>query len=379
MLSEIRFNQLNSTGKELDFIKDAISRGNLAGDGFYSQKCQRFMEEEFGFRKCFMTGSCTDALEMAAILLNLAPGDEVIMPAYTFVSTANAFVLRGAKPVFCDSRADHPNMDERLIEGLITERTKAIVVVHYAGMACKMDEVMDIAERHGLYVVEDAAQAIGSYYIDEDGAKLPLGGIGHLGTFSFDGQKNINCGEGGMLVVNSEEFLRRAEIVWQKGTNRAAFFRGEVNRYAWVDVGSNFPMSELNAAYLFAQLQNLHVINEKRRSLWEEYFAFFKAAGHRLSLPEVPQWTTNNGHNFYLVCDSHEVRSSWLRALKEFNIGAAFHYQSLSGSALVGADSSSTPQSNRFSDCLFRMPLFVGLDFTEVRDRMDKLNVAIEP
>ncbi len=374
--SAIPFNQLHTTGNELACIQDAISQGNLAGDGAYSKRCERFFEERFGFFKCLMTGSCTDALELAAIVLDLKPGDEVIMPAYTFVSTANAFVLRGAKPVFCDSREDHPNMDESLVEGLITERTKAIVVVHYAGMACKMDVIMDIASRHGLKVVEDAAQAVGAHFIDDQGVEHPLGGIGHLGTFSFDGQKNINCGEGGMLVVNSKELVARAEIAWQKGTNRAAFFRGEVDKYGWVDVGSNFTMSELNAAFLFAQLQELDAINAERRSLWEAYWNLFKESGESVALPHVPQWATNNGHIFYLVCETLERRTHLLERFKAMNIGAAFHYQSLSRSQVVDADSNSTPQSNRYSDCLIRLPMYVGFDFHDLRRRIESLHKA---
>ncbi len=365
----IPFNKMHVTKNELSFIDDAIAGGNLAGDGKYSRKCQLFFEESFGFRKCLMTSSCTDALEMAAILIDVEPGDEIIMPAFTFVSTANAFVLRGAKPVFCDSRADHPNMDESLIESLITRRTKAIVVVHYAGMACKMDVIMDIAQRHNLIVIEDAAQAVGSYYINDSGVKHPLGGIGHLGTISFDGQKNVSCGEGGILIVNDEKFVGRAEIVWQKGTNRTAFFRGEVDKYGWVDIGSNFTMSELNAAFLFAQLQNLSQIIQERQSIWETYAEFFRSVEIDLQLPHVPDWSTNNGHIFYLVSQDEQSRTRLLQEMKSQSIGALFHYQNLSKSIMGGENSGSTPLCNRYADCLFRLPLYVGIDTDEMQKR----------
>lgn len=366
----IPFNKMHITKNELSFIDDAIAEGNLGGDGKYSRKCQSFFEKSFGFRKCFMTSSCTDALEMAAILLDIEPGDEVIIPAFTFVSTVNAFVLRGAKPVFCDSRADHPNMDEALIESLITQRTKAIVVVHYAGMACKMDVIMDIAQRHNLMVIEDAAQAVGSYYIDDSGVKHPLGGIGHFGTMSFGGQKNVSCGEGGMLIVNDEKFIGRAEIVQQKGTNRTAFFRGEVDKYRWVDIGSNFTMSELNAAFLFAQLQNLSQIIHERQSIWETYAEFFRSIETDLQLPHVPDWSTNNGHIFYLVCPSELSRTRWLQAMKSQSISAHFHYQNLSKSTMCGENSGSTPNVDRYADCLFRLPLYVGIDTDDMQKRL---------
>ena len=375
----IPFNKMHITNSELSFIKDVIADGNLSGDGKYSRKCQSFFEESFGFRKCLMTSSCTDALEMAAILLDVEQGDEIIMPAYTFVSTANAFVLRGAKPVFCDSRADHPNMDESLIESLITRRTKAIVVVHYAGMACKMDVIMDIAQRHHLIVIEDAAQAVGSYFIDDSGGKHPLGGIGHLGTISFDGQKNVSCGEGGMLIVNDGKFIGRAEVIWQKGTNRKAFYRGEVDKYGWVDIGSNFAMSELNAAFLFAQLQNLPQLIQERQSIWETYAEFFQSVETDLRLPYVPDWSTNNGHIFFLVCSDEQSRTRWLQAMKSQSIGAIFHYQNLSKSSMGGETSSSTPNCDRYADCLFRLPLYVGLDTDEMQKRFRTIPLLNQP
>lgn len=332
----IPFNKPYTTGKELSYIQDAIERGKLSGNGHYTQKCQSFFEERYGFRKCLLTTSCTDALEMAAILLEVGPEDEVIMPAYTFVSTANAFVLRGAKIVFCDSRPDHPNMDESLIEGLISERTKAIVAVHYAGMACNMNVIMDVAARHNLFVVEDAAQAIDSFFIDQNGNRHALGGIGHLGAFSFHETKNISSGEGGMLVVNDERFEQRSEIIWEKGTNRTAFFRGEVDKYGWVDIGSSFLMSELNAAFLWAQLEELEEILDKRLRIWETYDTCLKDIFPELQRPKIPRWSTNNGHISYMISDSIETRTEILEDLRSRGIGAVFHYQDLSQSSFLG-------------------------------------------
>lgn len=365
----IPFNKPYKTGKELSYIQDALDRGKISGNGYYTQQCQSFFQKRYGFRKCLLTASCTDALEMAAILLDIAPGDEVIMPAFTFVSTANAFVLRRAKIVFCDSRSNHPNMDESLIEGLITERTKAIVAVHYAGMACKMDAIMKIADRHGLFVVEDAAQAVDSYFVDSDGQKHPLGGIGHLGAFSFHETKNIICGKGGMLVVNDGRFEKRSEIIWEKGTNRTAFFRGEVDKYGWVDIGSSFLMSELNAAFLFAQLENLDEILQKRRYIWEAYDDFFASELTAFLRPSVPDWSTNNGHMYYLVCEALEKRTLALDAFKSVGVGAVFHYQNLSSSKMgIGFGGAQLEQATRYSNGLFRMPLFPELDVKEVME-----------
>jgi len=256
----IPFNKPYLTGKELEYIGDAVSRGKISGNGHYTKKCHEFFQERYGFKKCLLTTSCTDALEMAAILCDIQQGDEVIVPSYTFVSSANAFVLRGAKIVFADSRNDTPGIDESKIEALITPRTKVIVPVHYAGFACDMDIIMDIANRYSLLVVEDAAHGIDSFYKGR-----PLGSIGHLGCFSFHETKNIQCGEGGMLIINDEKFVKRAEIIWEKGTNRSAFWRGEIDKYGWVDIGSSFLPSEICAAFLFAQLENMDDIQLKRK------------------------------------------------------------------------------------------------------------------
>ena len=248
-------NKLYITGNEFQYIQSAIANRHLSGNGNYTQLCHQFFNEKYGFKKCLLTTSCTDALEMCAILLDIKSGDEVIMPSFTFVSTANAFILRGAKIILADSLITNPNIDENQLEKLITKNTKAIVVVHYAGIACNMGAIMQIANKHNLFVVEDAAQAIDSFYVNEENSKQPLGSVGHMATFSFHESKNIQCGEGGMLVINDERFIARAEIIWEKGTNRAAFFRGEIDKYNWVDIGSSFLPSEITAAFLYAQLQ----------------------------------------------------------------------------------------------------------------------------
>jgi len=291
----IPFNKPFFTGQETEYIKQAVSSGKISGNGTFTNKCQNFFEKKYGFKKCLLTNSCTDALEMSAILCDIQPGDEVIVPSYTFVSTANAFVLRGAKIVFADSRLDHPGIDESKIERLITSRTKMIVPVHYAGVACNMDVIMEIAKRHHLFVVEDAAQAIDSYYKGR-----PLGGIGHIGCFSFHETKNIQCGEGGMIVINDERFCKRAEIIWEKGTNRAEFFRGEVNKYGWVDIGSSFLPSEITAAFLFAQIEHLDEIQTRRKQIWNTYYDELKTLEklNFLKLPYTPEYASNNGHLF---------------------------------------------------------------------------------
>ncbi|MCU0289298.1 MAG: dTDP-4-amino-4,6-dideoxygalactose transaminase [Acidobacteria bacterium] len=361
----IPFNKPYLTGKELDYIKDAVSFGKISGNGDFTQKCHGFFQERYGFKKCLLTTSCTDALEMAAILLNIQPGDEVIMPSYTFVSTANAFVLRGAKIVFADSRPDHPGIAEDGIEELITPRTKAIVPVHYGGVACDMDKIMDIADRHGLFVVEDAAQAIDSYFTGKGGIQKPLGSIGHLAAFSFHESKNIQCGEGGMLVVNDPKFEKRAEIIWEKGTNRASFWRGEVSKYDWVDVGSSFLPSEIMAAFLWAQLENLDGIQGKRKTIWNSYWQGLKdwADTAHVQLPFIPDYAPNNGHLFYLVCKDLEQRTRLIGKLREKNILAVFHYLSLHKSPFYKAkhDGRELPVSDRYSDCLLRLPFYYEL------------------
>ena len=341
----------------------AVNNGKLSGNGEFTKKCQRFFEDRYGFRKCLLTTSCTDALEMAAILCDIQPGDEVIVPSYTFVSSALAFVRQGAKIVFADSMERNPNIDADKIEDLITPKTKVIVPVHYAGVACDMDKIMDIAGRHGLLVVEDAAQAIDSYYKGR-----PLGGIGHMATFSFHETKNIISGEGGMLVINDERFIRRAEIIWEKGTNRAEFFRGEVNKYGWVDIGSSFLPSEVIAAFLWAQLENIDEIQARRKKLWDMYYRALSGNG-LYQLPDIPDYASNNAHMFYLVCKSLEERTELIKRLRDNDILAVFHYLSLHSSSYYQDkhDGRELPQCDRFADCLVRLPLFYDMKDEDVR------------
>lgn len=363
---DIPFNKPYLTGKELDYINDAVTRGKISGNGFYTQKCQEFFQEKYGFRKCLLTSSCTDALEMAAILCNIQPGDEVLIPSYTFVSTANAFVLRGAKIVFVDSHKDFPGIDERTIESLITRQTKVILPVHYAGAACDMDPIMEVAERHKLLVVEDAAQAVDSFYKDK-----PLGGIGSFGCFSFHETKNIQCGEGGMLVINDEQFIKRAEIIWEKGTNRAEFFRGEVNKYGWTDIGSSFLPSEITAAFLWAQIEHLDQLQLRRKQLWNLYYRGLKHLEVKkyFTIPEYPGYATNNGHAFYLVCNTPEERSELITYLKKNEVMAVFHYLGLHSSPYYSEkhDGRILPNTDRFSACLLRLPLYYELNFEDIQ------------
>ncbi|MFD1316084.1 dTDP-4-amino-4,6-dideoxygalactose transaminase [Namhaeicola litoreus] len=360
-MKKINFNKPYLTGKEDKYILEAVKSGKISGNGIFTKKCHEFFEDRYGFKKCLLTTSCTDALEMAAILININPGDEVIMPSYTFVSTANAFVLRGANIIFADSHADHPNIDETKIEGLITSKTKAIVVVHYAGNACEMDTIMAIASKHNIYVIEDAAQAIDAYYKGR-----PLGGIGHLGAFSFHETKNIISGEGGMLVINDEKFSQRAEIIWEKGTNRSAFFRGEIDKYGWVDIGSSFLPSDINAAFLFAQLEHLDDIQQKRIDIWNKYYEGLYELKQRkiIQLPKTPDYSTNNAHMFYIVCESANERTDLIEFLKNNGIGAVFHYLSLHKSPFYkkkyrGLD---LVNSDIYTNTLLRLPLFYGLN-----------------
>jgi len=358
----IPFNKPWLSGNELIYIAEAIRSGKISGNGSFTRKCHDFFEQKHGFRKCLLTTSCTDALEMAAILCDIGPGDEVIMPSYTFVSTANAFVLRGARIVFADSRTDHPGMDETKLEELITSRTKAIVAVHYAGVACDMDRILEVAAKRNLFVVEDAAQAVDSYYKGR-----PLGGLGHLGCFSFHETKNIQCGEGGMLVVNDDRFIRRSEIIWEKGTNRAEFYRGEVNKYGWVDIGSSFLPSEVSAAFLFAQLEKMEEIQQKRNKIWHGYFEGLELLEEKrgVRMPVLPSYSTNNAHMFYLVCKDGRERDDLISFLKLKGILSVFHYLSLHRSpyysGLPDYIQESLPNSDYYDERLVRLPLFYEL------------------
>ena len=369
---EIPFNKPFLTGKEVHYMYQAVFNGKLSGNGEFTKKCQEYFEKRYGFKKCLLTTSCTDALEMCAILSGVGPGDEVIVPSYTFVSSALAFVRQGAKIVFADSGKGNPNIDADKIEELITSRTKVIVPVHYAGVACDMDKIMDIAGRHNLLVIEDAAQSIDSYYTSpKTGERKPLGGIGHMSAFSFHETKNIISGEGGLFVINDDRFIRRSEIIWEKGTNRSEFFRGEVNKYGWVDTGSSFLPSEIIAAFLWAQLENLDMIQEKRKAIWNQYYAGLKDLADKgcFTMPQIPEYATNNAHMFYIVCRSLEERSGLIKHLKDNGILAVFHYLSLHKSDYYTHYSDSIPElpeCDRYADCLVRLPMYFELASNEI-------------
>lgn len=356
----IPFNRPYLVGRELFYISKSVLNSHVSGNGPFTKKCQKYFEQRYLFNKTLLTTSCTDALEMAAMLIDIKPGDEVIIPSYTFVSTALAFVRQGAKIVFADSRADHPGIDEDKIESLITSKTKAIVPVHYAGVSCDMDKIIKIADNNGLYVIEDAAQAIDSYF---DGK--PLGGIGHLGVFSFHETKNIQCGEGGLLIINDDRFEKRAEILWEKGTNRAEFFRGEVNKYGWVDTGSSFLTSDLVAAFLYAQLEDLSHIQEERRRIWDVYYIGLKPLADKgvFKLPYTPEYATNNAHMFYLVFDSIEKRADFISNMKAKEINPVFHYLSLHESEYYKDkhDGRVLENANKYTEGLVRLPFYVEL------------------
>lgn len=375
-MEHISFNKPFLAGKEVDYIKEAVKNKKISGNGMFTKKCQSFFESKYGFKKCLLTTSCTDALEMSAILLNLKEGDEVIIPSYTFVSTANAFVLRGAKVVFADSKDNHPNIDENKLEALITPKTKVIVVVHYAGVACEMDTIMNLATKYNLFVVEDAAQAIDSYYKGK-----PLGSIGHLAAFSFHETKNIQCGEGGLLAVNDPQFIERSEIIWEKGTNRSAFFRGEIDKYGWVDIGSSFLPSDINAAFLWAQLENIDKIQNTRKEIYNHYLNELDSlVEYGVKLPYVFDYATNNAHMFYLVCNSLEERIELINFLKKDNINAVFHYLSLHKSPYYNEkhDGGQLKNSDEFTSKLVRLPLYVELEKEQLNKITNKIKLFYE-
>lgn len=374
IVNTIPFNKPYLHGRELVYIAQSVASGKISGDGIFTKKCHDFFEGKYGFKKGLLTTSCTDALEMAAILLGIKEGDEVILPSFTFVSTANAFALRGAKLVFADSGVENPNIDPAQIEALITPRTKAIVVVHYAGVACDMARIMPIANAAGIPVVEDAAQAIDSYCNGK-----PLGSIGALGTFSFHETKNIISGEGGLLAINDSSYTKRAEIIREKGTNRSSFFRGEVDKYGWVDIGSSFLPSDIIAAYLFAQLENLDLIQAKRIAIWQSYYDALQIIAEksgRFTLPDLPQYATNNAHMFYLVCDSIQTRTGLIAFLKSRGVHAVFHYLSLHKSDFYADkyDGCELKNSDRYTDCIVRLPLFFELSEAEVMRVIDSVS-----
>lgn len=368
----IPFNKPFLIGNELKYIQESVYSGKISGNGNFTKRCQTFFESKYNIKKALLTTSCTDALEMCAMLLNIKSGDEVIVPSYTFVSTALAFMRQGAKIVFADSRRDHPGVNEDVIKALITAKTKAIVVVHYAGVACNMDKIMDLAEKNNLYVVEDAAQAIDSSYKGK-----PLGTIGHLGAFSFHETKNIICGEGGLLSINTEEFVDRAEILWEKGTNRSAFFKGEVNKYGWVDTGSSFLPSEIIAAFLYGQLEHLEMIQSKRKQIWDSYASQLKilADQNKLKLPSIPDFATNNAHMFYLVTKDQEERNELIAYLKKNKIHSVFHYLCLHESEYYSKIEAPKLLENakKYDQCLLRLPFYYELKENEIEYITDSI------
>ena len=362
----VPFNKPYSTGRELQYMDEVCHSMTMSGNGDFTKRCHHFFEQRYGFRKCLLCTSGTDALEMCAMLCELKPGDEVIVPSYTFVSSAIAFLREGASVVFADSGADNPNVTVDTIRPHITPRTKVIVVVHYAGVACDMDAIMALAEEHHLLVVEDAAHSIDSFY-----KRRPLGSIGHLAAFSFHETKNISSGEGGMLVVNDERFVRRSEIIWEKGTNRAEFYRGMVNKYGWCDIGSSFLPSEFNAAFLWAQLEALDDIQQRRCRIWEIYDNILR--GHvpaDIQLPSLPDYATNNGHMYYLVCPSLDYRTRLMGWLKEHGVQTTFHYLPLHSSDYYKDQFHGEPLVNcdHYGDCLVRLPLFYELTDEQATD-----------
>ncbi|WP_455607308.1 dTDP-4-amino-4,6-dideoxygalactose transaminase [Bacteroides sp.] len=370
---KIDFNHPFLTGKEAHYMYQAVYSYKLSGNGMFTKRCHEFFEKKYGFKKCLLTTSCTDALEMCALLCDIQPGDEVIVPSYTFVSSALAFVRQGAKIVFADSMTSNPNIDADKLETLITPKTKVIVPVHYAGVACDMERIMEIANRYNILVVEDAAQSIDSYYKGR-----PLGSIGHLSAFSFHETKNIIAGEGGLLAINDDRFIRRSEIIWEKGTNRSEFFRGEVNKYGWVDTGSSFLPSEVMAAFLWAQLENIDMIQNRRKSIWNKYhngLSDLEKSGV-IRLPQIPAYATNNAHMFYIVCRSLDERTGLIRHLKDNGIMAVFHYLSLHLSDYYTShykEIPHLPQCDRYADCLVRLPMYYELKDEEVEYIINKI------
>jgi dTDP-4-amino-4,6-dideoxygalactose transaminase len=361
----VPFNRPYATGAEAAYIAEAIGSGHLEGDGPFTARCSSWLEGYTGSKRALLTQSCTAALELSALLCDLTPGDEVILPSFTFTSTANAFVLRGAVPVFVDIRPDTLNIDEQLIEAAITPRTRAIVVVHYAGVACEMDAILDIAMRHDLLVIEDAAQGVMAAYRGR-----PLGGIGHLGCFSFHATKNIVSGEGGSLQINDDRYVRRAEIIREKGTNRSEFLRGQVDKYTWVDVGSSLLPSELTGAFLWAQLEHADEITARRLALWEAYHAAFAELESEglLRRPIVPDHCSHNAHLYYLLLPSPEQRTAFIAGLRRLGIQAVFHYVPLHSAPLglrVGRVAGPMVNTDSLSERLVRLPLWVGLEHVQ--------------
>jgi dTDP-4-amino-4,6-dideoxygalactose transaminase len=362
---EILFNRPYITGQEIHHLTQVALSGKLSGNGKYTRMCQDFFQQKFGFPKALLTTSCSDALEMAALLCGVGQGNEVIMPSYTFVSTANAFLLRGAEIRFADTQRDYPNIDPEAIRSLVTARTRVIVVVHYGGVACDMDAIMDIARKNDLMVVEDAAHAVDSYHNGN-----PLGGIGHFGAFSFHETKNIICGEGGMIAVNDPGHGQRAEVLWEKGTDRAAFYRGEVDKYGWKDIGSSFLPSEIMAAVLYAQLEKFDEIQARRKNLWRQYAEKLKSLAENgfFNVPAIPDYATVNGNMFFLVTRGLDERDALIAFLKKKGVNAVFHYLPLHSSDFFRDrhDGRPLPNTDRFSNCTIRLPFYNEMTEEEV-------------
>lgn len=377
-MNSIPFNRPYMTGVEIEYIRDAKQRNMLAGDGWFTKQCHHWLESNVGVQKALLTHSCTAALEMAALLIDIQPGDEVIMPSYTFVSTANAFVLRGGVPVFVDIRTDTLNIDEERIEAAITDRTRAIVPVHYAGVACEMDSIMDIARRHSLKVIEDAAQGVMATY-----KGVPLGGIGDLGAFSFHETKNVISGEGGALLVNREEYAIQAEIIREKGTDRSRFFRGEVDKYTWQSVGSSFLPGELIAAFLWAQLEQADRITEQRRLIWQRYNLLTESLELEglLHRPHIPVGCEHNGHIFYVLLGSGIDRKRVLEEMKRNGVYALFHYVPLHSSPAgqrYGRVHGNLKNTDQLSERIIRLPIWIGMSESDQTRVVDSLKSAIE-
>lgn len=359
MKDEIPFNRISLTGKETGYLERAIRNGKLSGNGEFTRACQQWLERRYGFTRAFLTTSCTDALEMAALLCDLNPGDEVIVPSFTFPSTANAFLLRGARVVLADTEADRPNLSIREVERLITPRTRAVVPVHYAGISCDMEPLLDLAESANLKVVEDCAHSLDGFYRES-----PLGSLGHFGAFSFHDTKSVTCGEGGALTLNSESLVARAEIHWEKGTNRMAFLRGEIDEYQWVGMGSSYLPSELVAAFLLGQLEGIDPIQLDREGQWDRYYVGLRSLEERecIALPSVPSYARQNGHLFYLTCRSPEERRNLTAYLRKGGITVQPHYSPLHLSPNLGETSRQFPNSEKFGGQLLRLPLYRGLE-----------------
>lgn len=371
MNKKIPFNRAYITGKEFNYINEAIANGQLSGDGPFTTKCNKWLEKNTGSKKALLTHSCTAALEMAAILINIQPGDEIIMPSFTFVSTANAFVLRGGVPVFVDIRPDTLNIDESKIEAAITEKTKAVVPVHYAGVACDMDKINTIAQKHNLYVIEDSAQGLMAEY-----KGMPLGSIGHFGTMSFHETKNIVSGEGGALYINDEKFIEKAEIIREKGTNRSKFFRGEVDKYTWVDMGSSFLPGEFTAAFLLAQMEAAKEITERRIEIWNKYYDALSDITE-IRLPYIPEDIKHNAHLFYIITENHNIRTKLIKHLKEDNnIHAVFHYvplHSSPGGRKFGKAVGNLDNTVSISESLLRLPLHLKLSEEDINKVIENI------